>query len=211
MRPKMSLRVVFLDERLIVLDKPSGLLAVPGLGPDNQENLASQVQQEYPGALVVHRLDRDTSGLIVFARDAEAQRHLSRQFHDRLIEKTYRAVVHGCTADDAGRIELPLRRDFQRPPRHRVDVMHGRSAVTAWRVVERHRDRTRVELMPLTGRSHQLRVHMEQLGHAILGDKLYANAEALAMADRLLLHAARLTLEHPSTGARIELTVKCPF
>jgi tRNA pseudouridine32 synthase/23S rRNA pseudouridine746 synthase len=211
MRPKMSLRIVHLDPWLIVLDKPSGLLAVPGLGPDNQENLASRVQQEYPGALVVHRLDRDTSGLIVFARDAEVQRHLSRQFHDRMVEKTYCAVVHGCVADDSGRIELPLRRDFQRPPRHRVDLIHGRSAVTAWRVIERHRDRTRVELKPLTGRSHQLRVHMEHLGHAILGDKLYATAEALAMADRLLLHAARLTVEHPCTGARIDLTAECPF
>lgn len=207
----MSLRIVYLDERLIVLDKPSGLLAVPGLGPENQVNLASQVQHEYPGSLVVHRLDRDTSGLIVFARDAETQRHLSRQFHDRLVEKTYCAVVHGCVEDDAGRIELPLRRDFQRPPRHRVDLIHGRSAVTEWRVIERHRDRTRIDLIPLTGRSHQLRVHTQQLGHAILGDKLYASAEALAMADRLLLHAARLTLEHPSTGARTELAAECTF
>jgi tRNA pseudouridine32 synthase/23S rRNA pseudouridine746 synthase len=211
MRPQMSLRIVYIDEWLIVLDKPSGLLAVPGLGPDNQENLASQVQQEYPGALVVHRLDRDTSGLIVFARDMETQRHLNRQFHDRLVEKTYRAVVQGCIADDAGRIELPLRRDFQRPPRYRVDWIHGRSAVTEWRVTGRQQDRTRVDLMPLTGRSHQLRVHTQQLGHAILGDKLYASAEALAMADRLLLHAVRLTFEHPSTGARIELAVECPF
>jgi tRNA pseudouridine32 synthase/23S rRNA pseudouridine746 synthase len=206
----MLLRIVYMDERLIVLDKPSGLLAVPGLGPENQENLAGRVQQQFPGALVVHRLDRDTSGLIVFARDAEAQRHLNRQFQDRLVEKTYVAVVHGCIRDDAGRIELPLRRDFQNPPRYRVDWKHGRGAITDWRVIERYADRTRVELSPLTGRSHQLRVHMQQMGHAILGDKLYASADALAMANRLLLHAARLRIEHP-TGRLLDLTTECPF
>jgi tRNA pseudouridine32 synthase / 23S rRNA pseudouridine746 synthase len=211
MRPKMSLRIVYRDERLIVLDKPTRLLAVPGLGPENQDNLASRVQQEYPGALVVHRLDRDTSGLIVFARDPEAQRHLSRQFHDRRVEKTYYAVVRGFLQEDAGRVELPLRKDFEHPPRHRVDLVHGREAVTQWRVLQRHLDRTRVELTPLTGRSHQLRLHMQQLGHPILGDKLYATAEALALADRLLLHAARLSLEHPSTATRMSLTAECPF
>jgi len=208
---KMSLRIVYSDEWLIVLDKPSGLLAVPGLGPENQDNLASRVQQEYPGARVVHRLDRDTSGLIIFALDPQAQRHLSRQFHDRLVEKTYYAVVRGCPEHDSGQIELPMRKDFEHPPRHRVDLAVGRAAVTRWRVCQRHPDRTRVELTPLTGRSHQLRLHMQQLGHPILGDKLYATEETLALADRLLLHAARLGLEHPSTGARISLTSECPF
>jgi tRNA pseudouridine32 synthase / 23S rRNA pseudouridine746 synthase len=211
MRPKMSLRIVYTDEWLIVLDKPSGLLAVPGLGPENQDNLAGQVQQLYPGALVVHRLDRDTSGLIIFARDPATQRHLSRQFHDRLVEKTYFAVVHGCMRDDVGRIELPLRKDFQRPPRHRVDRTHGRAAVTEWRVLERYADRARVELTPLTGRSHQLRVHMQQIGHPILGDKLYAAAEVVALAGRLLLHAARLSLKHPSSETPMSVTVECPF
>jgi tRNA pseudouridine32 synthase/23S rRNA pseudouridine746 synthase len=210
-RPKMSLRIIHVDERLIVLDKPSGLLAVPGLGPENQENLASRVQHEFPEALVVHRLDRDTSGLILFARDAQTHRHLSRQFHDRLIEKTYFAVVHGCVPDDEGRIELPLRKDFEQPPRHRVDLAQGRPAITNWRVIERHPDRTRLELTPLTGRSHQLRVHMRELGNPILGDKLYASAEIVAMADRLLLHAGGLTLEHPSTGSRIRFAAGCPF
>jgi tRNA pseudouridine32 synthase/23S rRNA pseudouridine746 synthase len=207
----MSLRIVYCDERLIVLDKPSGLLAVPGLGPENQDNLAGRVQQEYPGALVVHRLDRDTSGLIVFARDPESQRHLSRQFHDRLVEKTYFAVVRGCVERDAGQIDLPMRKDFEHPPRHRVDLAHGRSAFTRWRVCRRQSDRTRVELTPLTGRSHQLRLHMQQLGHPILGDKLYADEEALALADRLLLHATRLSFVHPSTGERMNLTAECPF
>ena len=207
----MSLRIIYRDQSLIVLDKPSGLLAVPGLGPENQVNLASHVQQEFPGALVVHRLDRDTSGLIIFALDPESQRQLSRQFHDRIVEKTYLAVVNGTVDGDEGRIDLPLRKDFEQPPRHRVDLTHGREAVTKWRVIERLPDRTRLELTPLTGRSHQLRVHMRHLGHAILGDKLYAGPEVVALTDRLLLHAARLTLEHPSNGSRLSLTAECPF
>lgn len=206
-----ALRIVFADERLLVVDKPSGLLAVPGLGSENQENLADRVRQQFPGALVVHRLDRDTSGLIVFARDPDSQRHLSRQFQERLVEKTYLAVVWGRVREAGGRIELPLKRDFARPPRHRVDLVHGRTAVTEWRVLERQADRTRLELRPLTGRSHQLRVHLEHLGHPILGDRLYAHPEALAMADRLLLHAAQLAMKHPSSGLRIELSAECRF
>jgi len=207
----MSLPIVYLDERLIVLDKPSGLLAVPGLGPENRDNLADRVAQSYPRTLVVHRLDRDTSGLIVMARDAEAQRHLSQQFHDRGVEKKYIAVVYGNVAEDAGCIDRPLKRDFARPPRYRIDAAHGRAAVTEWRVIERLADRTRLELMPLTGRSHQLRVHLESLGHPILGDKLYAHPQAMAMADRLLLHAVELVIAHPTSGERIRWTSECPF
>ncbi len=207
----MPLRIVFVDEQLIVLDKPSGLLAVPGLGPANQDNLASRVQCEFSDVLVVHRLDRDTSGLILFARTAESQRQISRQFQERTAEKIYCAVVHGVLKDSQGRVELPLKRDFKNPPRYRVDLRHGKTAITDWRVVERLADRTRAELTPLTGRSHQLRVHMQQLGHPILGDKLYAPSDALAMADRLLLHAAKLTVEHPSSGERISFAAACPF
>jgi tRNA pseudouridine32 synthase / 23S rRNA pseudouridine746 synthase len=205
------LPIVFIDERLIALDKPSGMLAVPGLGPENRDNLADRLRQEYPDALVVHRLDRDTSGLIVFARDIESQRHLSRQFQDRQAEKIYIAIVCGSVAADTGRVEPPLKRDFARPPRYRVDSVHGKPATTDWRVLERSVDRTRIELIPLTGRSHQLRVHMQQLGHPILGDKLYASPEALNMAERLMLHAARLTILHPTNGQPLELAAKCPF
>jgi tRNA pseudouridine32 synthase/23S rRNA pseudouridine746 synthase len=207
----LALKIVFQDERLLAIDKLSGLLAVPGLGPENQENLAHQVQQQFPRALVVHRLDRDTSGLILFALDPQSQRHLSRQFQERLVEKRYIGVVHGRLENESGRIELPLRRDFANPPRHRVDPVHGRMAVTDWRVLRRQPDRTRLELTPLTGRSHQLRIHMQQLGHPILGDNLYAGPDALVMADRLLLHAERIMIEHPSTGWRLCLTANCPF
>lgn len=204
-------RVIYLDDAVIVLDKPAGLLAVPGRGAENQVNLACQVQELYLDALVVHRLDRDTSGLMVMARGEEAQRRLGRQFEERRVEKRYVAVVHGSPADDRGRIELPMRKDFERPPRQCVDFAQGRPAVTEWRVIERHGDRTRLELAPLTGRSHQLRLHLEQIGHPILGDNLYANESALTMADRLMLHASRLSLIHPKTGEPMTWNSECPF
>ena len=182
----MNLPIIYLDNCLIVFDKPTGLLSVPGRGVENRENLASAVQAVYPDALVVHRLDRDTSGLLVMARGIEMQRRLSRQFEERLVEKRYLAVVCGKVAAGAGRIELPMRKDFERPPRQCVDFAPRKPAVTDWRVIERAADRTRVELAPLTGRSHQLRLHMQQIGHPLLGDRLYADAAALAMAERLI-------------------------
>jgi tRNA pseudouridine32 synthase/23S rRNA pseudouridine746 synthase len=201
---------VYRDDTLIVFDKPSGLLAVPGRGPDLQDCLSARVQRELP-ALVVHRLDRDTSGLIVMALTPAAQRELSRQFAERTVERRYVAVVHGQPREDEGTIDLPLRKDFERPPRHLIDHLHGRPAITHWRVVERLSDRARVELRPETGRSHQLRVHLAALGHPILGDPLYATPEAQQLAPRLLLHAEALTLTHPQTGERITWLSTSPF
>jgi tRNA pseudouridine32 synthase/23S rRNA pseudouridine746 synthase len=203
--------VVYQDARLVVLDKPSGLLAVPGRGPELQDCLSARVQVDLPQALVVHRLDRDTSGLMVMALDPDAQRELSRQFAERLVEKQYIAVVHGCLTEDTGRIDLPLAKDFEHPPRHRVDPVHGRPAQTVWRVVQRLADRTRLRVEPHTGRSHQIRLHLASLGHSILGDNLYASDAALRLADRLLLHAERLALAHPADGRRQEWLSRCPF
>lgn len=199
------------DSRLLVLDKPSGLLAVPGRGPELQDCLSARVQAEFPSALVVHRLDRDTSGLIVMALDAPCQRELSRQFAEREVEKRYIAVVRGHPAADEGLVDLPLRKDFDRPPRHLVDPRHGRPAQTRWRVVERLADRCRLAIEPITGRSHQIRVHLAALGHPILGDNLYADDATRALAPRLLLHAEQLTLTHPADGRRITWTAPCPF
>lgn len=204
-------RVVYQDEELLVLDKPSGLLSVPGRGADLQDCLSARVQSALPSALVVHRLDRDTSGLIVMALTKHAQRELSRQFAERTVEKRYAAVVFGCPIAAEGMIELPLRKDFEHPPRHRVDSIAGRAAQTAWRVIERHADRSRLEVQPLTGRSHQIRLHLATIGHPILGDNLYAHAEGLAMSPRLLLHAERLSLTHPANGRRMTWTAACPF
>lgn len=203
--------IVYRDECLLVLEKPTGLLAVPGRGPDLQDCLSARVQRDFPTALVVHRLDRDTSGLMVMALDAEAQRDLSGQFAVRTVEKRYVAVVFGCPRASAGKVDLSMRKDFDRPPRHMVDQVHGRPAQTLWRLVERAADRSRLEISPITGRSHQIRLHLATLGHPILGDNLYAHEEARAMSPRLLLHASYLSLEHPRDRRRLAWNSACPF
>jgi tRNA pseudouridine32 synthase/23S rRNA pseudouridine746 synthase len=206
-----TFRTVYQDDRLIVLDKPSGLLAVPGRGPLLEDCLSARVQAVWPTALIVHRLDRDTSGLMAMALDPVGQREMSRQFAERATDKVYAAVVAGCLQPDQGTVDLPLRKDFDRPPRHRVDAVDGKPSRTEWRVVTRLADRTRVELKPVTGRSHQLRIHMAALGHSILGDPLYGDATTIGMAERLLLHAERLTLSHPSDGRRMTFESPVPF
>ncbi len=207
----MDLPVIHSDPSIIVLNKPSGLLTVAGRGPANQVNLASIVQGHFPDALVVHRLDRDTSGLIIMGRGVEAQRKLSRQFEQRTVAKRYVAMVVGCPHLSQGRIDMPIRKDFERPPRHRIDFAQGRPAVTDWRIVARDADRTRLELAPLTGRSHQLRLHLAEIGYPVLGDPLYGSEEALSMSDRLMLHASRLGLTHPETHAAMEWVSVAPF
>ncbi len=204
-------RIVFQDDHLLVLDKPSGLLSVPGRGPDLQDCLSERVRTAHPAALVVHRLDRDTSGLMVMALDLPTQRALGQQFAARRVQKLYAAIVFGSPAAAEGIVELPLRKDFTRPPRHMIDLVDGRPARTQWRVVERLVDRSRVEVRPETGRSHQIRLHLLALGHPILGDNLYAPDEVRAMSDRMLLHASELSLVHPITGKRCHWTSPCPF
>ena len=204
-------QVVYQDDCLLVLDKPSGLLAVPGRGPELQDCLSARVQAALPAALVVHRLDRDTSGLMVMALDPNSQRELSRQFAARTVEKRYTAVVFGRPAMAEGTLDLPMRKDFDRPPRHCIDMLAGRPAKTSWRVIESDQDRSRLDVRPLTGRSHQIRLHLATIGHPILGDNLYAHSVALAMAPRLLLHAAQLSLMHPVNGNRLTWVARCPF
>jgi len=203
--------ILYRDDRLIVLNKPAGLLSVPGIGPEKADCLAVRVAATFPGARIVHRLDRDTSGVIIMALDAQAHRQLSVQFQDRLVEKKYIAIVAGAVEGDEGSIDLPMRKDLDDPPRQIIDHEQGRQAVTMWRVLARESDRSRVELTPRTGRSHQLRLHMKVLGHPILGDDLYAPAEALAMADRLMLHALSLSIVHPSTAEPRTFEAPCPF
>jgi tRNA pseudouridine32 synthase / 23S rRNA pseudouridine746 synthase len=203
--------ILFQDDHLLVLDKPSGLLSVPGRGPDLQDCLSARVQAAFPTALIVHRLDRDTSGLIVMALDLATQRDLNRQFAERTVTKRYLAIVAGCPNDSEGVIDLPMRKDFDRPPCHMIDPIAGRPARTDWRLIERQGDRSHLELRPITGRSHQIRLHLATLGHPVLGDNLYAPPEIRAMSDRLLLHAAKLTLVHPVSGERCEWSSKCPF
>lgn len=206
-----ALRTVHDDATFVVVDKPAGLLAVPGVGPANADSAATRLRAQDPNIRVVHRLDQATSGLIVFARSLAAQRALSGAFEARTVHKQYVAVVEGLVAEDTGEISLPLRADWPNRPRQVVDAESGKPALTRWRVL--HRDalhgRTRLLLMPVTGRSHQLRVHLMALGHAILGDTLYAADSTLA--PRLLLHASRLEFDHPGTGIRCSFASEVPF
>lgn len=202
---------MYVDEHLLVLDKPAGLLAVPGRGEDKQDCLSARAQRLWPDARVVHRLDMATSGLVVMARGPQMQRALSRAFAEREVAKRYVAVVAGRPSPDAGTIDLPLAADWPRRPLQKVDLAHGRPSVTHWRVLAREGPDTRLELEPVTGRSHQLRVHLLALGHPILGDTLYAPPEVQARAPRLLLHACRLAFAHPATGDALVLESAAPF
>ena len=211
-------KLVYSDDALLVLDKPAGLLAVPGRGEDKQDCLSARVQQVYPEALVVHRLDMATSGLLVMARSPAAQRALNLGFEKRQVHKRYIAVVHGRLAppdpaDGWGLIDLPLILDWLNRPRSIVDHAAGKPSRTRWRVLahDAGANATRVALEPITGRSHQLRVHLQALGHPILGDPLYAPPEAFAAAPRLLLHAERLALFHPVTDQAMAFESQVPF
>lgn len=210
---------LYVDDAIVVLDKPAGLLAVPGRGDGKRDALSARVQQRYPDALVVHRLDMATSGLMIMARGADVQRSLSRAFAERRIVKRYEAIVdgtigRGTAGTDGWRlIELPIAVDWARRPLRIVDPVHGKPSTTRWRVLrpDPARDATRLALEPVTGRSHQLRVHMQALGHAILGDPLYATAAVQAKAGRLLLHACRLCFAHPLSGAELTFASPAPF
>ncbi|MES2101554.1 MAG: pseudouridine synthase [Pseudomonadota bacterium] len=198
---------VHVDAHCIVAVKPSGLLSVPGRGAHGQDCLAARVQTGFADALVVHRLDMSTSGLMLFARGAAAQRVLSAAFAARAVHKRYVAVVHGRVAAAQGEIDLPLLADWPNRPKQKVDRDAGKPSLTRWRVLacDAARDATRLELEPVTGRAHQLRVHLLAIGHPILGDALYAPPQVLAQADRLLLHASSLRFAHPVSGAQIAL------
>ena len=211
----MTIDPLYVDDSLLVFDKPSGLLAVPGRGPDKQDCLAARAQARYPDALVVHRLDMATSGLMVMARGAHAQRALSRAFAAREISKRYVALVAGQPAAPShgwGTIDLPIVVDWPNRPLRIVDSARGKPSVTRWRVLgPAGADATRVELEPVTGRSHQLRVHLREIGHPILGDALYAPPALQAQASRLLLHARSLGFAHPATGEWMGFEAPQPF
>jgi len=203
--------VLFVDDSLVVVDKPAGMLSVPGRGAELQDCMASRVQALLPDALVVHRLDMATSGLLVFARGKPAQRRLSHAFAQREVVKRYEAVVDGQLAQDAGEIALPLITDWPNRPLQKVDFETGKPSLTHYRVMARQAHDTHVELTPLTGRSHQLRVHLMAIGHPILGDALYAPAGPRDRAPRLLLHAQALAFAHPVSGEPLSFESPMPF
>lgn len=196
---------------LLVIDKPSGLLSVPGRGADKADCALSRVQADYPGALTVHRLDMGTSGLLLMARSKDMQRALSALFERGEVEKSYLADVWGTPAPASGEIDLPLITDWPNRPLQKVDHDIGKPSRTLYETLVVSGGNARLKLTPLTGRSHQLRVHLAAIGHPILGDEFYAAGEALAARPRLALHAARLCFAHPATGDRMNFEAPCPF
>lgn len=200
--PSCDLEYLFVDEALLVVDKPAGLLAVPGRGEDKQDCLSARVQRVYPDALVVHRLDMATSGLMVFARGAEMQRILSRMFRDREVTKRYVAIVAGELASPTGEVNLPIAADWPNRPLHKIDHESGKPSLTRYTLLsfDAATHTSRLDLKPVTGRTHQLRVHMAAIGHPILGDVLYGEP---ASAPRLMLHACSLRFAHPITGEEL--------
>ena len=205
------LDIVYRDEDLLVLNKPSGLLSVPGKAPEHQDSLMLRVQRVYPTATIVHRLDMATSGLMLMALNKDSHRHISRQFQDRKTHKTYMARIYAAPEAQQGTIELPLICDWPNRPKQKVDFALGKASSTHWQIIDRHSDHCRVKLTPITGRSHQLRVHMLHLGCPILGDRLYAHEAALAMAPRLQLHAQDLQIQHPVTERVIQFHAPAHF
>ncbi len=208
--PHDPLDVVHADHEILILNKPAGLLSVPGKGPELADCLMARAKDAFPQALLIHRLDRDTSGVMVFALTPHAQRHIGLQFEKRMTKKTYVARVWGVLEPKTGTVDLPLIVDWENRPRQMVCHETGKSAQTDWRVLRSEANETRVRLMPKTGRSHQLRVHMLALGHPILGDPFYATGAAREY-DRLMLHSEELRLRHPDGGEGVKFRAKSPF
>lgn len=208
--PQEPLRILHDDHEILVVDKPAGLLSVPGKGDHLADCLIARIALVFPMVLLVHRLDRDTSGVMIFALTRHAQRHLGLQFEKRQVRKTYVARVWSRVEKDSGTINLPIAVDWPNRPRQHIDHEAGREAVTDWRVLRRDESETRVRLTPHTGRSHQLRVHMLALGHPILGDPFYATGPARDF-PRLMLHSESLRLRHPDGGKHMRFTAPCPF
>ena len=211
--PDNGLDVIYEDEALLVVDKPSGLLSVPGRGADKQDSLLSRVRRHWPEAECVHRLDMETSGVMVLAIGKSAQRSMNRLFQQRRVGKNYIAVVDGHVGTRNGEIDLPLICDWPNRPRQKVDFKSGKPSRTHFSVLGHdHGDNTtRLALQPATGRSHQLRVHMQALGHCILGDSLYASPRARDQAKRLMLHASEISFEHPLNGRHSHFSARIPF
>ncbi|SCZ66556.1 ribosomal large subunit pseudouridine synthase A [Epibacterium ulvae] len=208
--PQDPLDILHHDAEILVVNKPAGLLSVPGRGEHLSDCLISRVQAAFPEALLVHRLDRDTSGVMIFALSAHAQRHLSMQFEKRTTQKAYVARIEGQLEPRSGTVDLPLIVDWPNRPLQKVCHETGKPAVTDWKVVKYGEGETRVRLTPHTGRSHQLRVHMLSLGHAILGDPLYATGEALDH-PRMMLHSEELRIKHPDSSESLKFRSKAAF
>lgn len=208
--PNDPVRILHRDAQILIVDKPPGLLSVPGKGEGLSDCLIERIRADIPEVLLVHRLDRDTSGVMVFALTSRAQRHLGLQFEKRQMSKVYVARVWGRVEGEAGTVDLPIIVDWPNRPLQKIDHETGRPARTDWKLVRREALESRLRLFPHSGRSHQLRLHMKEIGHPILGDPLYADGPARDF-PRLMLHAEGLKFRHPDGGAWMKFTVPCPF
>jgi len=211
----MNLAIIYQDDHLIAVNKPGGMLSVPGRGADKQDCVIARLLPHIPEARIVHRLDCHTSGIMLLAVGAEMQRCLSRQFHDREVEKTYIALVNGTVQQHSGVIDIPMRADPGNRPVQVIDSVNGKQAKTRWRLlgherINRSDEVSRLQLHPVTGRTHQLRVHCMALGHPVVGDRLY-NSAAAVKAERMMLHAQQLELVHPANNKRLRLVASCGF
>jgi tRNA pseudouridine32 synthase/23S rRNA pseudouridine746 synthase len=209
--PQNPLDILHEDADILIVNKPSGLLSVPGRGEHLADCLSARIERAFPTALIIHRLDRDTSGVMVFALTPHAQRHLQRQFEHRKTRKEYVARVSGQMQEVEGTVNLPLIVDWPNRPLQHVNFEHGKEAITDWKVISRQANETRVRLFPKTGRSHQLRVHMQALGHPILGDPFYASGVDQVGYERMMLHAETLKFQHPEHGKGMRFRAPAPF
>jgi len=210
--PYKTLEILYIDDDIIALNKPSGLLSVPGRGEDKQDCMLSRLQIEYPQALVIHRLDMPTSGILLFALNREMQKSMGMLFEQKKIEKEYIARVHGIPKQTSGIIDQPLLTDWNNRPKQKIDYRNGKPSLTKYHWLSSDEDNNSLILLqPVTGRSHQLRVHMSSLGHAILGDDLYGTAQTRNASKRLLLHAQNIKFVHPLTHHSININCKVHF
>lgn len=208
-----AVQEIYVDEHLLVISKPPFLLSVPGRGPENSDCVITRLQRKYPSVLLAHRLDLDTSGVMIFARTHQAQTAINRAFQERRVDKQYDAIVEGLVNENEGTVDLPLAPDWQNRPRQKVCREKGKSTLTRYRVVARNPDKhcTHLRLMPVTGRSHQLRIHCRELGHPIIGCDLYAPDDICARSERLLLHASDIAVNHPDHGLWQHFKSAVPF
>ena len=210
---EQEVKILYQDEHLLVVNKPEFLLSVPGRAPENKDCVITRLQQHFPEAVIVHRLDLDTSGLLIVPIKRAAMSHIARQFQERKIFKRYQALLWGKLKQSYGTIELPIKADWPNRPKQQIDFLEGKHALTHYRVlhVNHEKNQTRIELNPISGRSHQLRIHCRELGHPVLGCDMYAHPEALAASKRLLLHASDISFRHPETSEIISVHSPVPF
>jgi len=208
-----DIEILYQDEHLLLINKPSGLLTLSGKHPLNKDSVHFRLVQDFPTATMLHRLDFGTSGIMVVALNKQINAHITKQFQARSVAKSYTAVLHGHLADDQGTIEFPIAKDKPNFPLQKICFETGKPALTSYQVVERLTEpfATKVTFTPVSGRTHQLRIHSQQIGHPILGCDLYASDEAFFMAQRLMLHATTLEFDHPVTGERVKGVCPCPF